>query len=55
MTFTLLHIGSRLFKLFSKDIRVKKQPGMPLNSTPVKDMTSGEGHDILLSHGKQTV
>ena len=28
---TLLHIGSRLFELFSKEVRVKKQPGMPLN------------------------
>ena len=27
---TLLHIGSRLFELFSKEIRVKKQPGRPL-------------------------
>ena len=27
---TLLHIGSRLFELFSKEVRVKKQPGMPL-------------------------
>ena len=27
---TLLHIGSRLFELFSKDVRVKKQPGRPL-------------------------
>ena len=24
---TLLHIGSRLFELFSKEVRVKKQPG----------------------------
>ena len=28
---TLLHIGSRLFELFSKEERVKKQPGRPLN------------------------
>ena len=27
----LLHICSRLFELFSKEVRVKKQPGMPLN------------------------
>ena len=27
---TLLHMGSRLFELFSKEIRVKKQPGRPL-------------------------
>ena len=27
--FTLLHTGSRLFELFSKEVRVKKQPGMP--------------------------
>ena len=25
-----LHIGSRLFELFSKEVRVKKQPGMLL-------------------------
>ena len=30
LMFTLLHIGSRLFKLFSKEVCVKKQPGMPL-------------------------
>ena len=29
---TLLHIGSRLFELFSKEVRVKKQPGTPLNN-----------------------
>ena len=28
---TLIHIVSRLFELFSKEVRVKKQPGMPLN------------------------
>ena len=28
--FILLHIGSKLFELFSKEVRVKKQPGMPL-------------------------
>ena len=28
---TLLHIGSRLFELFSKEVRVKKQPGRPLS------------------------
>ena len=27
---TLLHIASRLFELFSKEVRVKKQPGKPL-------------------------
>ena len=27
---TLLHIGSRLFELFSKEVRVKKRPGRPL-------------------------
>ena len=26
----ILHIGSRLFELFSKEVRVKKQPGRPL-------------------------
>ena len=31
LTFTLLHIGSRLFELFGKEARVKKQPGGPLN------------------------
>ena len=30
---TLLHIGSRLFELFSKEVRVKKQPGRPLKNT----------------------
>ena len=25
-----LHIGSRLYELFSKEVRVKKQPGRPL-------------------------
>ena len=28
----LLHIGSRLFELFSKELRVKKQPGRPLSN-----------------------
>ena len=28
---TLLHIGLRLFELFSKEVRLKKQPGRPLN------------------------
>ena len=32
---TLLHIGSRLLELFSKEVRVKKQPGRPLNRAPV--------------------
>ena len=26
---SLLHIGSKLFELFSKEVRVKKQPGRP--------------------------
>ena len=30
LMFTILHIGSRLFELFSKEVRVKKQPGWPL-------------------------
>ena len=30
LTFTLVHIGSRLFELFCKEVGVKKQPGMPL-------------------------
>ena len=29
---TLLHIASRLFELFSKEARVKKQPGRPLRT-----------------------
>ena len=29
---TILHIGSRLFELFSKEVRVKKQPGRPLKA-----------------------
>ena len=32
LIFTSLHIGSRLFELFSKEVRVTKQPGMPLKS-----------------------
>ena len=28
---TLLHIGSRLFELFSKEVRVKKQPRKAFN------------------------
>ena len=28
---TLFHIGSRLFELFGKEVRVKKQPGRPLS------------------------
>ena len=30
LMFTSLHIGSRLFELFSNEVRVTKQPGMPL-------------------------
>ena len=30
---TLLHIGSRLFELFSKEVRVNRQPGRPLKLT----------------------
>ena len=30
---TLLHIGSRLFELFSKEVRVKKQTRRPLTCT----------------------
>ena len=33
---TLLHIGSRLFELFSKEVRVKKKPGRPLTSKRAK-------------------
>ena len=32
LIFISIHIGSRLFELFSKEVRVKKQPGMPLKS-----------------------
>ena len=31
LIFTSLHIGSRLIELFIKEVRVKKQPGMPLS------------------------
>ena len=37
--FTLLHIGSILFELLCKEVRVKKQPGMPLK---------GESRESLL-------
>ena len=33
LIFISLHIGSRLFELLSKEVRVKKQLGMPLNYT----------------------
>ena len=33
LIFTSLHIGSRLFGFFSKEVRVKKQPGMHLSCT----------------------
>ena len=36
LIFTSLHIGSRLFELFSKEVRVKKQPRMPLSSARLK-------------------
>ena len=32
LIFTSLHIGSRLFELFSKEVRVNKQPGRPLST-----------------------
>ena len=32
LIFTSLHIDLRLFELFSKEVRVKKQAGMPLNA-----------------------
>ena len=32
--FTLLHIGSRLFELFSKEVCLKQQPGMHLIQVP---------------------
>ena len=32
---TLLHIGSRLFELFSKEVRVKKQPGKSLTAQTI--------------------
>ena len=37
---TLLHIGSRLFELFSKGVRVKKQPGRPLIYLILLDLNS---------------
>ena len=36
LTFTSLQIGSRLFELFGKEVRVKKQPGMPLSRGTIK-------------------
>ena len=30
--FHTFHIGSRLFELFSKEVRLNKQPGMSLNT-----------------------
>ena len=36
---TLLHIGSRLFELFSKEVRVKKQPGRPLRLRSFKSIS----------------
>ena len=36
---TLLHFGSRLFELFSKEVRVKKQPGRPLKLTWMQRFT----------------
>ena len=44
LIFTSLHIGSRLFELFSKEVRVKKQPGMPLNNTDVTISLDGIYH-----------
>ena len=37
LIFTSLHIASRLhvFELFSKEVRVKKQPGMPLRLSDI--------------------
>ena len=40
---TLLHIGLRLFELFSKEVRVKKQPGRPLK------------HKFLVNLGKTLI
>ena len=31
LIFTSLHIGSRLFELFSKEVRVEKQPRLPVS------------------------
>ena len=31
LIFTSLNIGSRLFELFSKEVRVKKQPGLSIS------------------------
>ena len=41
LIFVLLHIGSRLFELFSKEVRVKKQPGMTLSSVLSAGFRSG--------------
>ena len=48
---TLLHIGSRLVELFSKEVRVKKQPGRPLmTDTPLKtDINLSGKTDINIS------
>ena len=41
LIFTSLHIGSRLFELFSKEVRVKKQPGMPLKRKNSEEKDGG--------------
>ena len=33
--FTLLHIDSKLFELYGKEVRVKLQPGRPLRNLSV--------------------
>ena len=48
---TLLHIGSILFELFSKEVRVKKQPGRPLNSHLISTdiVQSGKRYDSVMT------
>ena len=49
LIFTSLHIGSRLFELFSKEVRVKKQPGMPLRERVAKTRLRKTGVNCLIS------
>ena len=46
LIFTSLHIRSRLFELFSKEVCVQKQPGMPLKDNFWRIIASG--HFYLL-------
>ena len=49
--FTSLHIGSRLFELFNKEVRVKKQPGMPLRQRNTTYNVCGDFPTILVRLG----